>query len=153
MRGRPEPGSGMTLIVKTVCRLTLGLILIYGAYIILHGETGAGGGFAGGVVIALALIHLVLAFGRETGLKGISRSLASFSRNVSAPALMSLSMLGFLGGWAALTVLGNAGRLTEQTRLWIISYCDIFIGVNVAVGLFAIFLVLLSIRVRKGVGE
>lgn len=45
--------QGMTLIVKTVTRLTIGLILMYGIYITLHGHLGPGGGFAGGVIVAL----------------------------------------------------------------------------------------------------
>ncbi|MBU3958757.1 MAG: hypothetical protein KKE91_02725, partial [Candidatus Omnitrophica bacterium] len=57
-----EPG--MTLIVKTITRLTVGLILLYGIYIVLHGHLTPGGGFAGGVIIALSFVHLMLAFGK-----------------------------------------------------------------------------------------
>lgn len=47
--------KGMTLIVKTVTRLTLGFILLYGIYISLNGHISPGGGFAGGVIVALSL--------------------------------------------------------------------------------------------------
>ncbi|MDO8536351.1 MAG: MnhB domain-containing protein [Candidatus Omnitrophota bacterium] len=67
--------SGMTLIVKTVTRLTLGFILIYGVYIGLAGHSSPGGGFAGGVIIALSLVHIMLAFGREVALHRIHRGM------------------------------------------------------------------------------
>jgi multisubunit Na+/H+ antiporter MnhB subunit len=65
----------MTLIVKTVTRLTLGFILIYGIYIGMAGHSSPGGGFAGGVIIALSLVHIMLAFGREVALHRIHRGM------------------------------------------------------------------------------
>ncbi len=43
--------KGMTLIVKTVTRFTLGFILIYGIYVALTGHESPGGGFAGCALI------------------------------------------------------------------------------------------------------
>ena len=57
--------KGMTLIVKTVTRMTLGFILLYGIYLALNGRISPGGGFVGGVIISLAFIHIMLAFGKE----------------------------------------------------------------------------------------
>lgn len=57
---------GMTSIVKTVTRLLVGVIFIYGVYIISHGHLTPGGGFAGGAIIAGALILLILAYGGKT---------------------------------------------------------------------------------------
>ena len=47
--------SGMSLIVKVITRLTVGFILLLGIYVLLHGDVSPGGGFAGGVIIALSL--------------------------------------------------------------------------------------------------
>ena len=49
-----EKEQGMSLIVKTITRLTVGLILLYGIYIVSHGHVSPGGGFAGGGIIALS---------------------------------------------------------------------------------------------------
>lgn len=59
----------MSLIVKTVTRLTVYFILLYGIYITISGHVSPGGGFAGGVIIALAFIQVMLAFGKEVALK------------------------------------------------------------------------------------
>ena len=59
-----EHDKGMSVIVKTITRFTVGLILLYGIYILTHGHLSPGGGFAGGVISALSFIHLMLAYGK-----------------------------------------------------------------------------------------
>ena len=39
-----EHEQGMSVIVKTITRLTVGLILLYGIYILSHGHLSPGGG-------------------------------------------------------------------------------------------------------------
>ncbi len=50
--------SGMSLIVKTVTGLVVCFIMLFGIYIILHGHLSPGGGFAGGVMVALSFVLL-----------------------------------------------------------------------------------------------
>ncbi|MBM3248432.1 MAG: hypothetical protein FJZ10_03295, partial [Candidatus Omnitrophica bacterium] len=69
--------AGMSLIVKRITKITVSLIFLFGVYIVLHGHLTPGGGFAGGVIIALSFIHLVLAFGKEVALKRLSESAVS----------------------------------------------------------------------------
>lgn len=123
-----ESGSkGMTLIVKTVTRLTLGFILLYGIYITLCGDKSPGGGFVGGVIVALALVHVMLAFGKETALRRLHSYMMRFA--------ISAALLGFLyvvmSRWH-----GNYSHIVIPVAQMII----------VGAGLFAIFvaLVLLS---------
>jgi multicomponent Na+:H+ antiporter subunit B len=61
--------AGMTIIVKTVTRITLGFLLLYGIYIGTSGHVAPGGGVAGGVIIALSLVHIMLAFGKKVALE------------------------------------------------------------------------------------
>lgn len=68
----------MTLIVKTVTRLTLGFIFLYGVYVTLNGHASPGGGFAGGVIVALSFVHIMLAFGKEVALKGLIPTYCGF---------------------------------------------------------------------------
>jgi multicomponent Na+:H+ antiporter subunit B len=119
--------SGMTLIVKTVTRLTLGFILIYGIYVGVTGHSSPGGGFAGGVIIALALVHVMLAFGREAALHRIHRGL--------------LRVLTGLGALIFLYVVFYSPNMAFGSIA--LPVCEMLI---VGAGLFAIFvaLVLLS---------
>ena len=57
--------KGMSLITRTVVRILAGPLLVFGGYLILHCDESHGMGFAGGVIIALALIQTVLAFSKD----------------------------------------------------------------------------------------
>lgn len=57
--------TGLSEIVKTVCRYAAGPLMVFGAYVFTRAEHSHGVGFAGGLVIALAVVMLILAFGRR----------------------------------------------------------------------------------------
>jgi multisubunit Na+/H+ antiporter MnhB subunit len=115
-----SPNKGMSIIVKTVTRLTLAFILIYGIYIGMTGHVSPGGGFTGGVILALAFVHIMLAFGKEAALRKLR---ANTLRMVMGPA-------------AFIFLLGVAtGRVPEEIE----TICEM---VMVGTGLFAIFIAL-----------
>ena len=138
--------TGMTLIVKTITRLTVGLILLYGIYIVLHGHISPGGGFAGGVIIALSFIHLVLAFGREKALKKLSMAAASLLENLGALMFLTIALLGFMGGYFFFNFFISKGRPFDLFSAGIIPLCNIAICLKVGAGLFAIFIVLVLFK-------
>ncbi len=140
-----EHSKGMSLIVKTVTRLTVGLILLYGIYILSHGHVSPGGGFAGGVIIALSFIHLMLAYGKEVALKKIPRQAVSFFEDFGAIMFLAIALLGFTGGYFFLNFLPKG----EPFRLFsagIIPLCNIAISLKVGAGLFAIFIALVLLK-------
>ena len=85
----------MTLIVKTVTRITLGFILLYGIYITVNGHVAPGGGFVGGVIVALSFVHIMLAFGKKVALKRLHSGILRVF--ISAAALIFLLMT--VGPW------------------------------------------------------
>ena len=143
-----NPKTGMTLIVKTITRLTVGLILLFGIYIILHGHLSPGGGFAGGVIVALSFVHLMLAFGKDVAAARISKNMASNLESIGALMFLSIALLGFLGGSFFLNILPK-GTPFNLFSAGIIPLCNIAIGIKVGVGLFAIFLALVVLERSK----
>ena len=141
-----NPEKGMTLIVKTITRLTVGLILLYGIYIVLHGHLSQGGGFAGGVIIALSFIHLMLAFGKEVALKKLSQVQASILESLGALMFLSIALLGFLGGYFFFNLFLHKGKPFTLFSAGIIPLCNIAISLKVGAGLFAIFAVLVLFK-------
>ena len=139
--------KGMTLIVKTITRLTVGLILLYGIYIVLHGHVSPGGGFAGGVIVALSFVHLMLAFGKEVALKKLPQSLTSFFEGFGAAMFLSIALLGLLGGYFFLNFL-NKGEPFRLFSAGIIPLCNIAICLKVGAGLFAILLAMVFLKVK-----
>lgn len=141
--------KGMTLIVKTITRLTVGLIFLYGIYIVLHGHLTPGGGFAGGVIIALAFIHLMLAFGKDVALKKLSRPIASLFESIGAVLFLSIAVIGFAGGYFFLNFFVNKGAPFKLFSAGIIPLCNIAISFKVGAGLFAIFLALVLLKIKS----
>ena len=133
--------TGMTLIVKTITRLTVGLILLYGIYIVLHGHLTPGGGFPGGVIIALSFIHLMLAFGKDTALERLNQARASILESLGAIMFLGIALLGFLGGYFFVNFI-NKGKAFNLFSAGIIPLCNIAICFKVGAGLFLIFVAL-----------
>jgi len=142
--------QGMTLIVKTITRLTVGLILLYGIYIVTHGHLSPGGGFAGGVIIALSFIHLMLAFGKDLALRKLSQGASSFFESLGAIMFLTIALLGFIGGYFFFNFFSK-GKPFNLLSAGIIPLCNIAICLKVGAGLFAVFvaLILLEVPIRK----
>ncbi|MFH1360622.1 MAG: MnhB domain-containing protein [Candidatus Omnitrophota bacterium] len=140
-----EHEKGMSLIVKTITRLTVGLILLYGIYILSHGHVSPGGGFAGGVIIALSFVHLMLAYGKETALAKLSKGATSFFESMGAILFLAIALLGFTGGYFFLNFLGK-GEPFKLFSAGIIPLANIAISLKVGAGLFAIFVALVLLK-------
>lgn len=145
-----EHEKGMSLIVKTITRLTVGLIFLYGIYIVTHGHISPGGGFAGGVIIALSFILILLAYGREVAFQKLSRSVDSLLESLGALMFIGIALLGFTGGYFFLNFIAK-GQPFKLFSAGIIPLCNIAICLKVGAGVFAIFvaLVLLKLDVEK----
>ena len=146
INSRQENSPGMSLIVKTVTRVTVGLILLYGIYIVIHGHISPGGGFAGGVIIALSFIHLMLAFGKDVALKKVSAPMASLFESIGAVMFLAIALAGFFGGYFFLNFFTNKGEPFTIFSAGIIPLCNIAISLKVGAGLFAIFIVLVVLK-------
>lgn len=139
----------MSLIVKRITRYTVGLILLYGIYIVLHGHLTPGGGFAGGIIIALSFIHLVLAFGKDEARKSISEKVVSLGESLGGIFFLALGLIGLTGGFFFLNFFANKGEPFRLLSAGTIPLCNIAIGLKVGTGLFAIFMVLTIFKFDK----
>jgi len=143
-----NPNTGMSLIVKTVTRLTVGLILLFGIYIVVHGHLSPGGGFAGGVIIALAFVHIMIAFGKDAALHKFPRNIVSNLESAGALIFLSIALLGFLGGKFFVNFL-EKGQAFKLFSAGTIPLSNLAISLKVGVGLFAIFLALVVLEEIK----
>ena len=65
-----------SIIVQTVCSLLIPFIQLFALYVIVHGHYGPGGGFQGGVLLAVSIILQRLYMGREISYRKFSPHLA-----------------------------------------------------------------------------
>lgn len=142
--------NGMTIIVKTVTRVTVWLILLYGFYIILHGHLTPGGGFGGGVIIALALLNVLLAYGRDFTGKWLNIKLLQDIEASTATLFLILGILGLAAGGAFLSNFLSHGTLFRLLSSGTILPLNIIIGIKVGMSLFLVVWVLAAINTEKG---
>lgn len=88
------------VLMRVMAQLLAPFILLFGIYVIMHGELGPGGGFQGGVIIASAYILYSLVFGSDAGER-------IFPARVSDP-LNSLGVLLYASVGVVAMVLGGA---------------------------------------------
>lgn len=134
----------MTLIVKTATRLTLGFILLYGIYIAMTGHKSPGGGFAGGVIVALAFVLIMFAFGKEVALKRLRSNLLRFFISIGALIFLYIVITSFSGRCVPINLFFDKYASCRMfNNSIVVPFCEMVI---VGAGLFAIFiaLVLLS---------
>jgi len=138
---------GMSLIVKVITRLTIGLILIYGLYITLHGHLSPGGGFAGGVIIALSFIHILLAYGKEVALKNIHLKTIPFLMGLGAVVFLGIAIFNFM-------TKQHVQAYSVKESFALLSFglgtlYDLAVCLMTGIGLFAIFLALALFRIEN----
>ncbi|MBE0431948.1 hypothetical protein IBX73_00630 [candidate division WOR-3 bacterium] len=137
---------GMSLVVKVVTNIVVGFIFIYGVYIILHGHLTPGGGFAGGVIIAGALVLRILAFGVEPVSEKRAEERASAFESLGALLFIGIAFAGLIIGGAFFLNFLPQGTPLRLLSGGIIPLCNIAIGIKVGAGLFTIFLALAAIK-------
>ncbi|MEW5826581.1 MAG: MnhB domain-containing protein [Candidatus Bipolaricaulota bacterium] len=104
----------MSVVVRTVTRMTYGLIILFGFYVIMHGHLTPGGGFQGGAVVASAFALVLVAFG-SAGLKGrINRHVLQSLEEVGALAFLALGVLGLGTAFFANIFANQPGALFGQ---------------------------------------
>jgi multicomponent Na+:H+ antiporter subunit B len=115
---RKLPPSGELLITGT--RLLLPLILLFGAYVFIHGHLTPGGGFQGGAIVASAILLLLL----SNPLQRFSHRMIAVIESASGVTFVIIAVLGILlaGGFLDNRILpiGNFGELFSAGAIPII---------------------------------
>lgn len=141
-----KQNSGMTVIVKTVTRITVWLIILYGIYIILHGHLTPGGGFGGGVVIALAFLNVMLAYGRKFTRDWLNIKFLEDMESASAMLFLIIGIAGLAFGGAFLANFlgrGTPFRLLSSGNILVL---NCIIGLKVSMSLFLVVWVLAAVK-------
>jgi len=142
--------DGMTVIVKTVTRVSCWMILLYGIYIILHGHLTPGGGFGGGVILALAFLNVMLAYGKKFTANWLNINFLYDVEAASATLFLLVGILGISIGGAFFANYLSKGELFHLISSGTILPLNILIGIKVAMSLFLVVWVLAGLRFEKG---
>lgn len=115
-------------IIKTVTRVLFPFILLFGSYIIIFGHLSPGGGFQGGVILAIAIILAIVVYGHNRFQKFV-------------PYLLFVEIIGiFL--FILIGISGIASGKQFLVNLGTIPLLNIIIGLKVFSGLVLMYLFL-----------
>jgi len=86
--------------MRVMAQMLMPFILLFGIYVIMHGELGPGGGFQGGVILAAGYILYALVHGTAAGERAFAARLSD--------RLSSIGVLVYAGVGVAAVLLGGA---------------------------------------------
>ncbi|GAB6085272.1 MnhB domain-containing protein [Alkaliphilus crotonatoxidans] len=130
------------IIVKTITRLIIPFIQIYGIFIILHGHISPGGGFSGGAVLGASMILFTLSFGLKRATKKVSHKTSAIVESSGILWYILIGLLGIVLGGAFLTnrgagfFMGLPGNLISAGMIPLLT---IAIGIKVASTMITLF--------------
>lgn len=97
----PEPpieDMSQQTLVRVVAKMTIPFMLVFGTYVILHGELGPGGGFQGGVLFAAGFILYGVVFGADELCRRIPRWVFDFGMACGALLYAGTGLASLLAG-------------------------------------------------------
>jgi multicomponent Na+:H+ antiporter subunit B len=137
--------------------LTLALVgplVVFGLYIVAHGQLTPGGGFQGGVVLATAPLLVYLAGNLKKFKQITSHTLVEVAESVGAAGYLAIGFAGLILGGSYLrnvAALGTTGMINSGGTIALINLAT---GLEVAAGfvllLYAFLEQTLEIRLRGG---
>jgi multicomponent Na+:H+ antiporter subunit B len=117
-------------IVKTVSRTIIPFIFLFGIYIIIHGHLSPGGGFQGGVIMAMGVILIIISYGYNI-FRNYSNSL-SLIETLGVTFFILMGLIGILAGKSFFSSFG---------AIWLL---NIIIGLKVCSGIVLFYMLFIK---------
>src|SRR3954470_4735636 len=125
--------------------MLVGLTVVFGLYMISHGQTTPGGGFQGGVILATAPLSVYLAADARTFQRIAPRSLVEWAESIAAAAYVLFGLAAVVLGAEFLrniTPLGDEEKMASSGNIF---WLNVAVGIEVAGG----FVLLLSVFIEE----
>ena len=141
-------GSYPSEVVRVICALLSPFIALFGLYVIAHGHYGPGGGFAGGVFVAVGAILPRLTLDEGLAYRLVPPSLGPITGGVGMLLFLVVGTVPLLVGGAFLdyAALEIGGIAASRMRYLGILVVEIAVGLAVFGAMLLIFDVLTSRR-------
>jgi multicomponent Na+:H+ antiporter subunit B len=123
----------------------VGLTVIFGLYMISHGQTTPGGGFQGGVILATAPLSVYLCANARTFQRIAPRGLVEAAESLAAAAYLLFGLAAVVLGAEFLrnvTPLGEEEKMGSSGNIF---WLNLAVGIEVAAG----FVLLLSVFIEE----
>lgn len=105
MSEKPNSGKGVEKqalveqpVLRQVTKILIPFVIVFGLYVITHGDYGPGGGFQGGVILAAAYILLALVYGLPQARRVVPRWASDTLAAIGVLFYGGVGVVGLLGG-------------------------------------------------------
>ena len=112
------------VVPRVIARMMIPFVVVFGFYVVFHGEIGPGGGFQGGVILASAVIMHSLIHGIEETRRAIPRQWVDGTMVLGVLIYIGVGIFGFIGGHAFLdyTALGAEPHGAEALGMTLVEF-------------------------------
>jgi multicomponent Na+:H+ antiporter subunit B len=143
-------GAYPSEVVRVICALLSPFILLFGIYVIAHGHYGPGGGFAGGVFVAVGVILPRLTLPEELAFKLVPVALGPIAAGVGLLSFLVIGTVPLLTGGAFLDYGAVELAAVEPARMRYLGILVVEVAVGLAVSgaMLMLFDVLVARRTR-----
>jgi multicomponent Na+:H+ antiporter subunit B len=143
-------GAYPSEVVRVICALLSPFIVLFGIYVIAHGHYGPGGGFAGGVFVAVGVILPRLTLREDLAYRLVPTSLGPLAAGVGLLAFLLIGTVPLLTGGVFLDygAVQIAGVEPARMRYLGILIVEVAVGLAVSGAMLMIFDVLVARKSR-----
>jgi multicomponent Na+:H+ antiporter subunit B len=127
------------LILRISAKTMIPYILVYGLYIIFHGDLSPGGGFQGGVVIASAFVLYGLIWGGDEMRKILPRWVSDTLVAIGVLMYSGTGMYCLLAGYRFLDYSAISPRNEPGGDVWGMSIVEYGVGFTVSMVMVTIY--------------
>ncbi|MCH7914071.1 MAG: Na(+)/H(+) antiporter subunit B [Deltaproteobacteria bacterium] len=127
------------VILRIITKLIIPYILVFGFYVITHGELGAGGGFQGGVILASGFILYGIVYGVEEMRKIIPRRLSDTLAGIGVLLYAGVGTYSVLAGYKFLDFTPLKPSDLGVAESWGMTLVEYGVGITVAAVMITVF--------------
>jgi multicomponent Na+:H+ antiporter subunit B len=120
------------------------LTVIFGLYMVTHGQVTPGGGFQGGVVLATAPVVVYLSAEARTFMRIAPKTKVELGECVGAAGFVLIGLAGLVGGVEFLRNVVPLGQPEQITSGGTIELLNLTVGLEIAGGFVVLLLVFLE---------
>ena len=113
-------------IVKTISRTIIPFIFLFGIYMILFGHISPGGGFQGGVIVAMGVILAIVAYGEDI--------IERYKTEISLIEILGVAFFIIIGLFG---IFIGKSFFSSLNAIWVL---NIIIGIKVCSGIVLFYM-------------
>ncbi|MBL4848324.1 MAG: Na(+)/H(+) antiporter subunit B [Planctomycetes bacterium] len=125
-------------VLRQVTKILIPFVIVFGLYVITHGDYGPGGGFQGGVILAAAYILFALVYGVARARRVIPRKATDVLAAVGVLFYGAVGLVGLFGGGTFLDYdfLGTDPASAQALGMFLV---ELGVGLTVASVMVTVF--------------